>query len=831
MMATDPAGTGLRGRLRGSIDALLCRYVALASRRARLLTALCLGVALLSALPLSRLGLRTDMAALLPDQHPAVLALRRIEGRLRSMLYMFVALRGPSAEQNRRCLQALQPELEALTPAIFSEVQLRPRRDIPDFIWRNRWLYAPLADLERADTLTERLIARRTQPLLVDLEDDDPEAGLRALRKELESRQPVASAQASRYFEASADGEHYMAAVLWRRLAGIGSASDREAVQAVRAIAARKHAACSPGVRLELGGQLVISQEEQDALREDLTLATGLCTLLVLVAIYLHFRRPLLVILVGAPAVLAVLLAMSVASVTVHSLNVNSAFLLSIILGNGINPAIIVLSRYGEERGRGAGVEPALSRALSATLGGIGAAMAAASIAYGCLALTSFRGFSQFGLIGGVGMLLSFVCTLLMLPPLVALGEQLSPGLLTPRPSLYRWLFAHFGHLVTSRPRLLAMASLLSALLAGGLIWRYAADPLEWDFSKLRAQETPGQQVERRLNQVGLGNLGLGYVGTNGVLRADDEAEAELVAAALRKRAAAVPEQRLVRVVRTLRSFLPEQQDEKLAVLKRLRARLDRHRDLLSADELRLLDQAAPPPSEELHPLTVEDLPLSARQAFTEVDGQRGRLIGVDYDPRHDDWDGHQMLRMAELLSFPAAGKQWVVAAAAPVFGGMLEAILHDAPRVSLAACLGVSALIVVLFGVRSAVPVLLALVLGVLWMGGAVAAMGLKINYMNFVALPITLGIGADYAVNIWSRWQRNDDAQLDPGARMATAIAETGTAVALCSLTTIIGYSSLLLAGNRALRSFGLMADLGEICCLLAALVALPALVRSFR
>jgi predicted RND superfamily exporter protein len=51
----------------------------------------------------------------------------------------------------------------------------------------------------------------------------------------------------------------------------------------------------------------------------------------------------------------------------------------------------------------------------------------------------------------------------------------------------------------------------------------------------------------------------------------------------------------------------------------------------------------------------------------------------------------------------------------------------------------------------------------------------------------------------------------------------------VALCSTTTIIGYSTLLLASNRALRSFGLAADIGEVTCLLAALVFLPVLVRG--
>jgi predicted RND superfamily exporter protein len=94
----------------------------------------------------------------------------------------------------------------------------------------------------------------------------------------------------------------------------------------------------------------------------------------------------------------------------------------------------------------------------------------------------------------------------------------------------------------------------------------------------------------------------------------------------------------------------------------------------------------------------------------------------------------------------------------------------------------------------------------------------------MNFVALPITLGVGADYAANIWARL-RSDGAE-----RLRAVIAETGSAVALCSLTTVLGYSSLLLSRNRALRSFGMLADLGELACLTAAMVALPALVTLF-
>jgi uncharacterized protein len=96
------------------------------------------------------------------------------------------------------------------------------------------------------------------------------------------------------------------------------------------------------------------------------------------------------------------------------------------------------------------------------------------------------------------------------------------------------------------------------------------------------------------------------------------------------------------------------------------------------------------------------------------------------------------------------------------------------------------------------------------------------KINFANFIAYPITFGIGVDYSVNMASRWD------LDGRRSMADAIRTTGGAVTLCSLTTIIGYSSLLLAQNRALFLFGLLAVMGEIACLSTAVIFLPAFVE---
>ena len=69
------------------------------------------------------------------------------------------------------------------------------------------------------------------------------------------------------------------------------------------------------------------------------------------------------------------------------------------------------------------------------------------------------------------------------------------------------------------------------------------------------------------------------------------------------------------------------------------------------------------------------------------------------------------------------------------------------------------------------------------------------------------------------------------DGGRDVGGAIRGTGGAVGLCSFTTIIGYSSLLVAKNLGLSYFGLLAVLGEITCLTVAVVVLPAALLWLR
>jgi predicted RND superfamily exporter protein len=107
----------------------------------------------------------------------------------------------------------------------------------------------------------------------------------------------------------------------------------------------------------------------------------------------------------------------------------------------------------------------------------------------------------------------------------------------------------------------------------------------------------------------------------------------------------------------------------------------------------------------------------------------------------------------------------------------------------------------------------------------GSVAWLGEKLNFAAFVALPITFGIAADYSINMLKRFQ------IERRLELGQALSATSGAVTLCSITTIIGFASLVMAQNRALFSFGVFAIAGEFTCLAVAIFGLPAALAWSR
>ena len=187
--------------------------------------------------------------------------------------------------------------------------------------------------------------------------------------------------------------------------------------------------------------------------------------------------------------------------------------------------------------------------------------------------------------------------------------------------------------------------------------------------------------------------------------------------------------------------------------------------------------------------------------------------------------DGHNHLRFSRTtdnLELPG-GTKVMTASRSTIFAEMLESIRRDGPIASLVAlCSVVAVVIVASRGSRSVIAVLGALAVGVAALVGWAAVFDARINYVNFIALPITLGSGGEYPFNIADR-ARLLDRDAD------AAVRRSAGAVLMCSFTTVVGYGSLIFSDFQALAGFGKLAVVREVGCVFGAVFVVPAVLSA--
>lgn len=242
----------------------------------------------------------------------------------------------------------------------------------------------------------------------------------------------------------------------------------------------------------------------------------------------------------------------------------------------------------------------------------------------------------------------------------------------------------------------------------------------------------------------------------------------------------------------------------------------------LSADERKRVVDMMPP--EDLALVGPKDVPPLIRRRFEEWNGKVGTLFYVQYKPNTSWSDGHTVLRIAAASDNVRLDDGTVVQTASrpTIYAEMIRSLEHDGPLATVASFLAV--IVVVLLAthqLRGGLAVLLALLMGVVCTLGVAAHLGVKLNFLNFVALPITFGIGCEYPFNIFDRTRLL-------GGDVRRAVQRSGGAVVLCSYTTIVGYGSLVVSDNQALQSFGYLAVAGEVACIVMAMLFLPSLLH---
>ena len=784
-----------------------------------------------ASLPFIReLGLDSRFIALLPDNYPSVQDLDEVRDRVRGLSALTVAVQSPSkdVEAMRRFIRDLVERLEELPVDEIGIVDWNVGA-YDDFVREHKHLYASLDLLERLrDALEERHDREvlKNNPFWIDLEEDDERESLDDILDELETESERGEERSEKFpdgYYQHADGD--LIAIFIRSEVGSDPNTAGRIIDRVRAeIDALNPTSYAPDLRLTLSGDVIMAEEEQQAIARELLFATTLTVTIVLLLVVLFFGRPRAVVFLGAGLIPPVLVSFAVADVTVDSLNASTAFLGSIIIGNGVNPNIIWLSRYFEERRRGLDVGGAILGAHQNTWLATMIASSAAALAYGSLMITDFRGFRDFGIIGGVGMILCWVSAITVLPAAVAAYERFRPF---PAGKERRRQWGHYADVFAAvakrAPRGVAAVSVVLSLLSVvAVTYAVIQDPFEFDFSKLRSvreeSNSEARSVQGRVNAI----LASHEQGRGIAVLLDSVDEIPLIEEQLDAMPSSVHAGH-----HSLHEFLPQDAAEKVLLLADIRElSIDIRERVEDEDTLRKIDDNIPP--EKIDVPTLADLPDEVARRFAEKDGTRGRIMVVAEAEEASIWDGRYLVRWAEGLRTlrMSDGTRPPLAGRAPVFADMISAVYNDMPKAIGAAFFATVVLVLVSFRRRrDSLLSIMALLLGILWMAGAMAGLGMKLNFLNFVAFPITFGNGVDYSINVLRRYRLEEQAgNKEP---ILSAVRLSGGAVVLCSLTTIVGYTSLYVSANQAMNSFGLAMAISEVTCLMAAVLTMPAVM----
>jgi uncharacterized protein len=320
-----------------------------------------------------------------------------------------------------------------------------------------------------------------------------------------------------------------------------------KATAVIREVASTLGLTPERGVKVRLTGPAVLSDEEFATVADGAVLNGVITLLLVGLVLWLALRKARIILAVLVTLVCGLLYTAATGLWLVGALNLISIAFAVLFVGLGVDFGIQFCVRYRSERHASRDLEPALvgtARGMATPL-----LLAAASIttAFFSFLPTAYRGLSELGLIAGIGIIIALATTLTLLPALLTVlkppAEQKSIGFAA---------LAFLDRFLEKRRNWIVGTTLAATLLGLPLL-----AGLRFDFNPLNLRAQDAESVVTLLDLMKVPDTS---PNTIDVLK-NDLAQASATAEKLRQ----LPE---VGRVLTLQSFVPEEQDAKLALVE-----------------------------------------------------------------------------------------------------------------------------------------------------------------------------------------------------------------------------------------------------------------------
>ncbi|MBL7685256.1 MAG: MMPL family transporter [Deltaproteobacteria bacterium] len=750
----------------------------------------------------------TDPVDLLPKEYPSVQTLLQIRDKIENKPGVPIVLESENPENTLKFLEDLKT-LFLKNPLVGEVVD---RKVGYEFFDKNKMLYMDLEDLRTLKERIDRKIQRtKLGAFYVDLEDEDTNQDLKYEDIEAKYRNKYSDGAQSQYYQSA--NKKVFAFFVVAKAAEMGLSEQAEFQEEARKILntldPKKY---DSTLKVYFAGATKVV--EYRSLIKDLKTAGLVSAILIFLPLLLRFRRPDYVLLIFLPMAIGVPISFAISSLWVHQLNVTTSFLFAILGGLGIETGIHVFSRYFHKRSEGLSQGEALLDLYEFQGPAILTSVASLAVTFLLLLMSDFKGFSEFGLISGIGLWTIFFLYFTFFPALLILVEKfkllrfhlIQEGKARP--------FTPSRSFVTSLLIIFSLFTLFSLFIIPKVRFEYNSKKIRADFPEVRLAKSKQREAEGK------------RVNNPAVVIVENREEADALAHEVEKRKSENPHS-VIDTARSYYSLIPKDQDEKLKLIAEIHA-------LLSDDTIKLVKDEKKKDLDrfkqallETQKVSESDIPSDLKNIFKGKDQPPGVLFFINALPQLEMDNGKNSMAFSkDVAGLQTKNKIYYPSNDAIVFGDVLRTMFRDSKWVMLASVLCIFFFVYLNFrNLKKSSLVMFSILSGVVWVMGVLFLSGMSLNLYNMVMIPSIMGMSIDNSIHVYHSYEEMGQGSL------GRVLREAGLSSLLASLTNAAGFLGLLFCHHGGLRSMGVVASIGLATCLISTLVFLPMILQFFE
>lgn len=751
----------------------------------------------------NKLPMVADLEKLLPSTFDSVRDLEPVKERFGGIGYIVVVGMDAEPAQLKAFADDYAPRIAKEMPGIRYVEHKRAGQFFED-----RSLYYlsldDVQEVQRRIKERERWARRQANPMLLQLEEEPaPSLDMSDIEAKYGKRSDQRLASGGDYF---LDEKERMIVLLAKpeHIAVDLSFSERLVTGAEEFFKKQDFSKYGKDFKVEITGTFKYKVDQQRQLSNDMARATLVAFLLLVGYLVFHFRGVLPVFFVLVPTSLGLVWTYGLTYFIFGNINILTGFLGAVLGGLGTEHGIHLIGRYGALRSEGVSSEEATRDAFQHTGGSAIVSSIVAALTFLAVGFSEFRAFREFGVIAAVGMMVVISAYFVVLPAFLGLVSRFG----------WKPRAVAIGKSELSRllPRLFRPISIVGVVVLAGLVAVMPGVRFDYDFRALEDSTLPCFVLDKRINKI------LGYNMEPVVILTREAKTERLIVDEMKKRQKEQGAASTVDFVAAMDDLVPPQQAEKQEIFRSIKKTLDRVKPAS-------LDPETRKKYESLQrwvgaePFGRTDIPMSVRRQFEGIKPSNDGFVLIF--PNIQLSDGLQVLRFAqEVRGIQLPSGERVSAAGEPmILADVLLMVQREARPVLFGAILAVLlAMWVTLGSLGAAIVCMLPTVVSVMGQVGLMTVLDSPFNYLNILLVPVLIGTTVDAGVHLISRIRESH-------LNFPPVFAETGRAIVGGLITSVVGFSAMLLADHPGLNSMGRVAILGFSLNLVVMLLFFPA------